>query len=331
MSKNRYTATTQKAAAEALAAPVKNVCKGVLYEPRLYFDSFTFPANGTAPFQQGNPNVFRNGEQFPIWITHILAIMQGLKDQSPGQTPGPGDERLIQNYGMRIKGHDAYYMNGDVVPLPCWHNVRTAGSDPITRGNASWIFHHPVVLGQRDVFVVDVQLPLNANIETATTVAVTFSGHGMLSQRPYLLAAQASIAAGSTASVQLATDLFRNDGTEPIVIESMSIQANAPDLSLNPAGDIQSLSIQLRHNGNGTNQNWSFGPIPAGGGTAPLAPAALWGPNTGRAIVHKLPALGWLWQPGQGVDPEMIANATANARTEDETVWLGFSGYTVVT
>lgn len=308
-----------------------NVCEGVAYEPRLYFDQFVFEVG--ARVAQGNPDIFRNGEQFPIWITHVIAMMRGFDAaQLSAQTPEIGDERLVQNYALRIKGHDTYYMNGDPVGLPTWHNVRIAGSDPISRSTASWLFEKPVVLGQRDVFRVTAQL---LNVAAAAgggprLVTVSFDGIGMLSKRPYRLAGDINLA--DTAATPIGTDNFRNDGAEPIVITSMNVQCNSAAAAANPAGDIQQVSVQVRQNGNGTGQNWSFGPIPAGGGGATiLAPGALWGPSMGRAVVHRLPGNGWLWQPGQGLDPELHANAVAQARIAEEAVFLGFSGFVVIT
>mgnify|MGYP001601863217 CR=1 FL=1 len=52
-------------------------------------------------------------------------------------------------------------------------------------------------------------------------------------------------------------------------------------------------------------------------------------PSMGRAVVHKLPKGGWLWNPDEGVQPEIFSFDTN--RSVVEAVWLGMLGYLILT
>ena len=82
-----------------------NITDGVLYEPRAYFDMLPLT---TAPQDVfSNQEVFRNGEDFPVVITHLTACMSQF--QQDGTTAQ--DERLIQQVGGYLKFHGQDYMN----------------------------------------------------------------------------------------------------------------------------------------------------------------------------------------------------------------------------
>jgi hypothetical protein len=179
---------------------------------------------------------------------------------------------------------------------------------------------------------VDVQL--EAVPSSARRVGVTFSGTGRLSQRPYRLGDELSIA--DAVRTQLDPTALKQDGGEPIDIHEMSVWCGAPINNNDLAGDIQQLRIGCRQTGNGTNQQWEVGPVAVAPGANPLCPAGLWGATTGRAIVHEFPVAsdgerGWLWQPGQGVTVELRDFDTVRLATVTETVWVAMAGYAILT
>jgi hypothetical protein len=306
----------------------RNVCEGILHEPRLYYDAVRFEVGDARQFTRDD--VFRNGEQYPVRITHILAAMRVGDDDAPA--PDQGDERLIQRYGLRIRAHDTFYQTQTFVPFPLFHNCLSAAAEAITRGTSNWKFPKTFPLGQRDTLVVDVQLEFVP--DNSRVVGVSFHGRGRASHRPYHLSARATL--DDTSTVRLATDDYRNDGTEVIDIYEVVIHCGSDTQASNPSGDIQQLLIGIRQTGNGTQQQWDVGPVSpfptapsfAPAGTVQLSPAVLWGVNTGRAIVHELPE-PWLWQPGQGVTPELESFDTTRTTIED--IWLAMAGHVVVT
>jgi hypothetical protein len=225
----------------------ENVCEGVRYEPRIFWDALDFASGDREAFS--NPDIFRNGEGYAVRITHLTAVMRGFQAaSSPPNSPLQGDERLVQNYSMRVRAHDTYYMTERFLPLPLWHNQRVAGADAVSRGSSSWPFlkqpakpalaegylPQPFTLGQRDVFEVGVQLETVPS--GAREVAVAFDGVGRLSRRPYRLAATLDVS--DAIRNTLPVDSFRNEGAEPIDIYSMSIRCSSPLADADPSGDI---------------------------------------------------------------------------------------------
>jgi len=164
---------------------------------------------------------------------------------------------------------------------------------------------------------------------TARRVAVSFTGIGMLSRRPYFLESDASV--GDLNQVILPTDNFRTDGAEPVIITDMAINCSAllndPDTDL---GDVRMVRVQVRQVGNGTNADWFTGPI---GVTPPLpqCPAALLGMLTGRCIVHEFPGDGLLWEPGEGLSVEMAELPGSTRDAAGIRMAIGFFGFVSVT
>lgn len=299
----------------------KNICSGILYEPRLLFDVCTF--DGTQQLNFGNPDVFRNTERYPFHITHILAAMMNQDEDEA--SPPLGDERMVQRYGLTIIGHDTYYINPgtpDLPLLPLWHNVVSAASDIITLSQTTWDFMYPVEMGRRDTFQVEVQLivPPETGDER---VSVTFHGFGMLSKEPKILSGYIDLSSDSPGTID--TDFFRNDGLEPLMITKVTVNDQPPLANSNPTGNVRNVRMRIRQNGNGTQQWWSRGPII----TAPndRAPEPLWGITTGRAIIHKIPGGGWRWASGEGVNIKVQSYSPTRA----ETVLIAMAGYVEVT
>lgn len=263
--------------------------QGIIHEPRAFFDVIELKQDGT--ITAGHPEVFTNGEQFPIRLTHLTAAV-ALFDQQDE----PLDERFIGDIGLRLTFHNQNYMNPQFLPVPIWSNKCVAASDVITDGTASWRFDVPFVMSARDTMLVDILATL-ATDETPQLPTVTLTGIGLLSGRPYLISGQQVLR--SPQRTRLGTTFFRNDGGEPIIISDITVTISQPEDPLDPIGDIRSLALNIRQSGNGTNAFWCQGPatLPAG----ELMPATLWGVTTGRAVVHKFPGDGLLWEPGEGI------------------------------
>ena len=292
-----------------------------LFEPRLFADTFTF-VSGTQ-IVACDPDVFRNGEKFPMRITHIIAAAQFEADDQ--QTPVGGDERIVQRYGMRIKAHDTYYQNQLFTPLPLWVNTPVAASDVITRAQACWKLDKPVIMGNRDTFEILVALLVPDSTTGHTErVAVAVDGVGLYSRQPKRLTGFVDIG-NTTAPTAITSDSLRNDGTEPFEIHTITLQ-HTPDTAVsNPIGNIRNVRCRMRINGNGTNQWWNW-TRPAPVVANQLIPANLFGLQTGRAIIHKLPGDGWIWYPNEQVTVEIQSFLT----TREDTILVAMSGYIMV-
>lgn len=301
----------------------QNICDGILYEPRIYGQAFQ-GATAAQPIVESAPEVFRNGENYPVRITHILAAMQ--------YSTGVGaDERDIQAFGLAVRAHDTYYMSPKHSPLPLWHNKRVAASDVVTRSTATWKFWKPIYMGARDVF--DVKFSLAAAVgefSGSRRVGVAFNGVGALSRRPkQIVSYRAVVAADGTGELSLNSDDLKNDGLEPLEIHEMVLSVGGESL-ITPTGDIRLASFSVRQVGNGTNQRWTVGADAAGNDRIP---AGLWGCHVGRSIVHELPKgadghPGWLWYPGMGVKVEV--RDFDDAATSGFYPWVAMLGHAII-
>lgn len=290
-----------------------------LFEPRLFADTFAF--TGTQQRIFADPDVFRNGEKFPMRITHLIMAAQWAA--ADGQSPVGGDERIIQRYGLRIRAHDTYYMNALSVPMPLWANKPVATSDVITRAQACWQLDKPVILGNRDTFEILVAL-LVAPATGTERVACALDGVGFYSRQPKRLTGFVDIG-NTVVPTAIDSDDFRNDGTEPIEIHTITLHHTPSTSQSNPVGNIRNVRARMRINGNGTNQWWNW-TRPAPAVANQLIPANLFGVQTGRAVVHRLPMGGWLWYPNEGVTPEVESLVT----TRTDTILLAMAGYIMV-
>jgi len=299
-----------------------------IVEPRILFDRFTFDGINTTSYGTGaDSTIFRNGFKYPLQIRYIVAAMLETDDEQA--TPVLGDERMVQRYGMRIFDHGSYYMSGEYIPLPLWDNRVTAPADIISRSTAVWHFDRPFEFASRDTMEIRVSLQLT----TATTrrVSATLEGHGKISKVPYIFTGFVVIANGDgTSEVVIPPGSFRNEGLEPIVMETLTLTCGPDDASTDPTGDIRDLNVAVRQVGYGTNQDWVTGP------SVPIlfdkAPAVLWGVTTGRCVVHELPANGWIWEPNEGVTVQVqqqVTNPPTPVRA-GETVLIGMLGELLV-
>jgi hypothetical protein len=294
--------------------------KGIINEPRCFYDLVDLHANRTVTF--GTPGVLVNGEQFPVRLTHMLASVAYLNNVLP--TPAVDDEINAQRIAMRLKFHDQYYMNAAFLPLPIWGNKVVAAADSVSPGTSHWDFvanGQPFVLSARDTLLVSLNLNDFANPVSAVPVTVAVTGFGALSHRPYLLSSQVLLS--TVIAVNMSTVDFRNDGSEPIIITDMTVNVAGEIEDADAIGSIGRVSIQIRQIGNGTNANWFDGP-PTNPGRMQ---ATLLGVTSGRAVVHQFPGDGLLWEPGEGItlEAQLLAPNVTSRLT------LGFSGYIMVT
>lgn len=273
-----------------LVSTSKNVLvDGVLYEPRVYTDSYAIGSDA-APIIPGSPgNIFQNGEQFPVMLKWMTAfIIDGT----------PADPRLLQRVGMRVRYHDQYYMSRNFAPIPLWHNTQTAAPAYTAPGTAAWDFDAPVVLSSRDSLQVSVASTA-ATVNVPVRAEVGFHGVGFLSRRPYFL--QGTITLASAVQTNLSTTFFRNDGSEPIVLLGCVVSQTRVSGSVGTTLPLATLSVQFKQVGNGTNADWVQAPITQQSRVS----ATLLGTKSGFAVVHELPGEGWQWRPGEGVEIDM--------------------------
>lgn len=311
----------------------QNLAEGVIEEPRVLFDEIEIPADGTVNF--GSPDAFRNGEDYPLRIRWMTAALRWLAIDGETVT---SDERLIQRVGLRFTYHGADYMRRQFVNLPVWHDKPTAVGPALEFGTSSWKFDRPFVLSSRDSMNVQVQLDAAPSAGNTRTVTVALTGFGLDSRQPYFRAAELALDDAQIGTLN--SDLFRNDGEEPIVMTDLSVHASAESQADSPQGDIRIARVQIQQQGNGTNAQWMQGPNEnaAKTGAGPnLCPAALLGCQSGRAIVHNWPPTpdkpdgGLYWEPGEGIQIEVQAPANlAGQGTSAPVLTLAMIGTVIV-
>jgi hypothetical protein len=293
-----------------------NLCKGIIEEPRGYFDRLAMDTSLARTATFGTPNIFLNGEQFPVRILYMTASVAYLDQEGNADQ----NERLIQRIGLRMRHHDNFYMRNEYVPLPLWSNCHTAASEVVTQGTSSYVFERPLVLSSRDALVV--RAVLEDTPATAVPVSVSFTGVGIYSKRPYFLFGEVFLSDETAAG--LPVEQFRNDGAEPMLITDMTVNVGAPIGDADPTGISRRARISVHQNGNGTNALWFTSP---GALLDEYAPAQLLGPSTGRAIVHRFPGDGLLWEPGEGLQ---VSARPLGVEFPDVSLDLGLLGYIAV-
>lgn len=268
----------------------RNVCEGVIEEPRVLYDTITLLPDGQT--SEADRATFINGEQFPLRITHLAAYMRTASETV--------DERSIQRVGLRIMFHDQYYMSREFIPAPLWSNKVIAGNAAFSPGYVSYTFERPVILSARDSLRVD--LALESVPPSPRRASVSFTGVGLLSKRPYFFGSSRELS--TTVQTSLDTADFRNDGAEPIALTDMVVQCGPPQGSPGAQGDARQLRVQIQQIGNGTNARWFAGPVAP---PLPQCPVPLLGMSQGRAVIHKLPGDGVLLEPAEGLIPQAIS------------------------
>ena len=293
----------------------QNVTDGVLEEPRVYYDLLTLSSQQVNTVS--NPDVFSNGEQFPVRITGMTLAVQPDFLQAVGI-----DERLIQRVGLRLRYHDNFYQSSALVPAPLWANKVVAAPALTSSGVSSYSFDRPVILSARDALAIEVALA--SAPATPRRVSCSVTGTGLLSKRPYFFSSAVELS--TTTKAMLPIEGLRNDGAEPIALTDLTFHCGAEDADPVGAGDIRQLFAQVHQVGNGTQADWFVGanaPVPI-----PQCPGVLLGKTAGRAIVHEFPGDGVLWEPGEGLTLEALP---LDASAVNVTLAVGLHGYLVVT
>ena len=297
----------------------QELCEGVIYEPRGFFD-FGLLTTAVTTIVPGTPGAFYNGEQFPVRITHLTMSTLGVVAT---------DDRQLQNIGLRLRYHDHYYMNRVPAALPLWENQIVSTPDYVSPGSSVWHFARPFILSKRDTLFITVQR-LDQGQNSSRTIKVAFHGTGFLSKRPYFLAVGSDLILDEFGHV-LNSPSLRNDGSEPIIIDSIVVQCSALSGAQDPLGDSRMFTIQVRQVGNGTGTDWFDVPVPQNGfPLVPLLgmPVPLIGAHGGRAIVHRIPGDGFVLTNGDGFDIDW-QNLGLPANTTVQVV-LGAIGYIAV-
>lgn len=293
----------------------KNVKQGVIEEPRVFFDIVQL--DDSTVIVAGNPDVFVNGEQFPIRLTHMSMALVPDFAQSVGL-----DERYIQRAGVRLKFHDQYYQSRDFVAAPLWLNKVVAAASAVTQGTSGWTFDRPVILSARDSLLVQVEL--NTAPSVSREITVSFTGTGLLSRRPYFFSGAVNLDNANPTTIPTAN--FRNDGTEPVALTDMTVHCSADFDDQSGQGDIRYARISVRQVGNGTQADWFQGPtVPS---PIERIPATLLGYTNGRALVHQFPGEGLLWEPGEGISFDMQSVSDAASGLD---VGISLCGYISIT
>jgi len=293
--------------ARAIQLARDNIQRGIIREPRVYFDEVAMPTSITQ-IAYVDTDVFRNGEEYPVRIHAITAgiITDNADDNSV-------DERQIQRIGMRIMAHDHYYMQREFTPLPLWQTKCVAAAPALSFGQSAWQLHAPFVYSSRDS--MDIRAQINSTPDVSRDVTFAMTGIGMDSMRPYFKADTVTFTEADAPS-PFDPENLRNDGDEPIIITDVTVHCGADAGSNNPQGNIRQCDISIRQVGNGTQAVWMNGAA----GTDDLCPAILLGLTTGRALVHEFPGEGLLWEPGEGLRIEF---QPLNAAAADATIIIG--------
>lgn len=295
----------------------KNIDKGIIEEPRVYYDVITLeqPAVGVTPgeISVGDSEAFINREQFPVRITHMSA--QLLWKSVDGTIVGL-DESKIQGAGLVLRHHDEYYQSSLFLPVPQWANQYVALSPAITMSSSTWELPRPVILSARDSLRVEVATVLDlADYFAPSTLdgiqaTVAFTGTGLLSGRPYMFGASVELPNEPGQKRLFDPTQLRNNGAEPVALTNMTLSQPGFTITTDAVpqfigGNIRLLDVQIRQQGNGTNADWFRGPsVPV---HRPRCPAGLLGYNGGRSVIHRFPGDGLIWEPGDGIVPQLRA------------------------
>lgn len=312
----------------------KNIAKGIIYEPRIFYDSLTI--GGLNQIIEGTPDVFRNGEAFPMLITHMVASTGYLTDE---ETPTVADERQIQRIGLRLQFHDQFYMNaqaspsvpgagvqGTFTPVANWGNVRNAAAQVVSAGTSALKPVKGWILSARDTLRVNVQRADPQVEEEFVPVTVSITGVGLESQRPYFWSGAVALETQNMQAI-LASN-FQNNGSEPVYITDTTINVGGATDNPDPTGDSRRVFVGIQQVGNGTSARWVRGPLNGGvGAPMSMAPASLWGNHVGRAVVHRFPGQGLLWEPGEGLT---IQAQSLNASAEHVRLQVALQGVIAV-
>ena len=338
----------------------RNRGEGVLIEPRFYYDVLNFEnILGTGPYTtvvpNSDPDAIKNGEQFPVRLTHMIVAPQHWSILSgPAPIVAYEPPSAVQQLTLRVERYGEYYMNEQFIRASAWHNVQSAQPFNLAAGSVTHKFFQPLVLSARDSLRVDFEAAFPGPTNFASTgigatnfainpegiapnILVQLAGVGMRSGRPYLLAGPARPTTnGGQTLFTVDPTLLQNVGNEPIALTRMTVVANVSyedeDNEIGLLPNVQMFRMMVRQQGNGTQANWFSGPnYPT---PVTRMPLALFGTDLGDAVVHKFPGDGITLDPGEvvritaqnsgyGPDPE--------TSTAPRQYSIGLAGYLMVT
>lgn len=301
------------------------LCHGNLYEPRLLYATLRLTTTGAGLFGAFNPAAFRNGEQFPLHVTHLLFA---IRQYGGGDDPAAGtSETLAQRIGLRCTEYSSYYMTDTYTPLPCWGNVPVGLGDPYGLSMSVWNFMRPILLPFRSSLYCYSYLENTPAAESFRRVSVSFHGQRDVSRQAAEL--PAFIDQDTAVDIErriTPADNYSNDGSEAIAVEGMTINVDGESDDLTNVGDIRQARIRFGMSGGGANTDFTRTSVlnPTNGDRG--CPAVLFGVSGGRAIVHRIPRGGWILHPGHGFQVE--ANYLQPVSSVD--VCMAAAGYLVM-
>ena len=340
---------------EIIQFAAKNRGEGRIIEPRFYYDSFDVNGNS-------DPAAFKNGEQFPVRLTHlIVSPLPYVAQVRGGPTLVYAQPSITQTVFLRVERYGEFYQSETTLRASSWANVNVAPPPALNGGQVVHRFAQPVVLGMRDSFRVEfapltglqsatfAAFPPHFNTSIAMTPAADFSGSatvqfagvGMMSGRPYIFGGPATIS-GNKYIVD--ASLLQNAGNEPVALTEVTVTGLAP---LNIVGDTLTgipqagsvadarlWSMQVRQIGSGTQADWFSGPVITT--PVPRMPLSLLGTHMGNALVHEFPGDGLTLEPGEMMRVNGTpANATDNTGQTpilyQFPTYVAFAGYLMVT
>lgn len=308
----------------------RNRGEGTLIEPRFYHDVLDFlNVTGTGAYTaivpNSDPDSYKNGEQFPVRITHMVVAPQHavVPTNEDGIQAIYEPASKAQQLLLRVERYGDYYMNEQFIRASAWHNVQSAQPYNLAAGSVVHRFFQPLVLSGRDSLRVDFDavfpgqtvfasaapdaalFTTNSDGDAAVVpdILVQVTGVGMRSGRPYLLAGPARpTTSGGQTIFTVDPTLLQNIGNEPIALTRMTVVANVAFSQTDGAvlgllPNAQMFRIQVRQQGNGTQAEWTRGPTYP----TPITrmPLALFGTELGDAIVHRFPGDGITLDPGE--------------------------------
>ena len=295
----------------------QNPQSGIVEEPRVLYDVIRVPS-ATNLTQRSNIAAFRNGENFPMVLSHMLAFVRP-RFESGGYIGL--DEAAIQRIALRLERDGQVYQNLDLQPAPLWHNKVATGNPAIQRSAMSWTFDRPFVLPMRAS--LDVRLSRLPIALDDLPVGFSVRGTGLVSGQPVVLATTGAL--GSVV-LNLSADDLRNPRTEPIALTDATIWTAQPEKSEGSLGDLRLVNVAIQGAASGTGRAWCQGPQVDGNQN--FAPAYLLGQCTGRCITHRLPSYGIRLEPGDRFFAEVAA---MDDDAYDLDLALGFLGTLFVT
>jgi hypothetical protein len=212
----------------------------------------------------------------------------------------------LQRIGGRLRYNDRYYPNAGFLPLAGWSNKPVALPSFLGASQATWVFDKPNILSAEDTLTVTASI--NNDGQGSRTVYVHFHGFGLFSRRPYIISSHVFLDATNGAATSDAnTTTLRDDSSEPIAIYQMVVSVTPGANVITPlVGDLKQVVVQVKQRGNSSRANWVGNLITPFTRTHAGMPAVLFGTDGGVAMVHKVPGDGWVWNPNEGFDLELM-------------------------